>query len=603
MKRALTFARPFRKLLILSFISLIVVSIIGIIPPLIFRRIIDEAIPNKDFAQLNMLFVAAVVLALISTGVNLYNRYLSSSIGEGLIFNLRVALFDHLQQMPLTFFTRAQTGALLSRLNSDVVGAQQTVSQATEIASDLLILSTTLITMLILSWQITLLALLVLPVFILLDRRVGRQLASISRERMKVDADMSTTMAERFNVGGAMLVKLFGSRRHEIAEFSDKADAVKHWGIRQAVTGRVYYGSLALIASLGAALVYWWGGHQVIHGAIALGTLVAMAAYVQRLYAPLTSLATARTDVLVALVSFERVFEVLDTPILITDKPDARKLSNPTGRIEFDHVWFRHGEMTTTRIASLEQLTHTHDIGTIVEENLDPTRWILQDVNFIVEPGQLVALVGPSGAGKTTLSSLIPRLFDVEQGAIRIDGNDVRDLTLASLRQSIGVVTQDAHMFHDTVRSNLLYAQPLATDDEMIAAAKAAQIHEVISALPNGYDTVVGERGYRLSGGEKQRMAIARVLLKHPAIIILDEATAHLDSETEAQVQHALNNALESRTALVIAHRLSTVRNADKIVVLDEGRIVQSGTHEALLATDGLYKELYETQFRLEESR
>ena len=595
--RAWGFARPYRWLLAAYLGTIALAALVGTLPPLIFKALIDGALPPAptDPSLVDRLFVAAVAVAVAITALNLVNRWLGSRIGEGLIYDLRVALYDHVQRMPIAFFTRTQTGALMSRLSNDVLGAQQTVGTTASVASDLLTLAFTLGVMLTLSWRVTLLSLLVIPGFVLLDRRMARRLAALSRRRMGINADMSSTMTERFGVSGALLVKLFGRPAAESAEFSARAARVRDSGVELAVASRIYYATLALGGALGTAAVYWLGGHAVIDGSMKIGTLTALVAYVARLYSPLTDLASARVDLLGALVSFERVFEVLDAPRAIADKPGARALqaAGPVrGRIEFQDVWFRYPAPSTVSLASLE--AGGGPPGGLSTEPSDP---ILRGVSFVAEPGQVVALVGPSGAGKTTLTSLIPRLHDVTAGTVRLDGQDVRDVTLQSIADAIGLVSQDPHLFHDTVAANLRYARPGATDGEVVEACRAARIHDVIAALPDGYETVVGERGYRMSGGEKQRLAIARVLLKRPAIVILDEATAHLDSENEAHIQEALATALAGRTSIVIAHRLSTVAAADQILVLDGGRIVERGRHDELLAAGGLYQELYETQY------
>lgn len=589
--RAWRFAAHYRKLLLLNILTIFVSSGVGVLPPLVFRELIDTAIPDKNLTTINLLFIAAIALAFAATGLGLLTRWFSSTIGEGLICDLRVALYNHVQRMPIGFFTRTQTGSLLSRLNSDVVGAQATVTTATTVISDLLTLTTTLIAMFALSWRVTLISLIVLPLFVVLDRKLGRRLVALSRLRMQANAEMTTTVQERFNVSGAMLIKLFGRPRQESNRFAARANDVRRYGIRSSLTSRTYYGALALAGSIGTAFVYWLGARAVVDGAMTIGTLTALAAYVARLYDPLTSIASARVDLLTALVSFERCFEVLDAPVAIKDAPDATTLERPTGLVELDHVWFRYPAPSAMSVASLEVANAN------AQHDDEPSDWVLKDVSLRAEPGQTIALVGRSGAGKTTLSSLLLRLYDVDKGAIRIDGHDVRKLTMQSVADAFGVVSQDTHLFHDTIASNLRYAKETATDEEIESACRSARIHDVIDALPDGYNTVVGERGYRLSGGEKQRLALARVLLKQPAIVMLDEATAHLDSETEALVQEALGAALAGRTAIVIAHRLSTIRSADQILVLADGQILEQGTHAELLAHDGLYSDLHATQF------
>jgi ATP-binding cassette subfamily B protein len=514
---------------------------------------------------------------------------LSSRVGEGLIFDMRTRVFGHINEMPISFFTRTQTGALISRLNNDVLGAQQAFTDTfSSVVGNVIGVSITLVAMFYLSWQITLLSLVMLPIFLLPARWVGRRLAGITRESYNLNAQMNTTMSERFNVSGALLVKLFGHPADEARVFAAKARRVRDIGILQAMYARVFMTSLLLTASLATALVYGLGGALAARGTLLVGTVVALTAYLNRLYGPLTALSNVQVDIMTALVSFDRVFEVLDLPPMIAEKPGAVVLPRGQSTIEFDHVDFRYPAAEEVSLASLESVA-------VLERTNN--QQVLFDVSFTAHPGQLVALVGPSGAGKTTLSHLVPRLYDVRAGAVRINGIDVRDATLESIRAAVGVVTQDAHLFHETIRSNLAYAKPDATDDELFEALRAAQILPLVQSLPDGLETLVGDRGYRLSGGEKQRIAIARLLLKAPDVVVLDEATAHLDSESEAAVQEALKHALTGRTSLVIAHRLSTVREADLILVIDAGRIVERGTHTTLLAAGGLYAELYRTQF------
>jgi ATP-binding cassette subfamily B protein len=590
LRRIWRFLSPYRTMLGLYLLAIVAGAVVGALPPLLVKRLIDHSIPQHDLGSVNMLAAGMVGLAFVSTGISLLNRWFGSAIGEGIIYDLRTSLYDHVQRMPIAFFTRTQTGSLMTRLTNDVLDAQNAVGTVGSILSDIFTLVVTLVFMFRLSPSITLLALLVLPPFVLLDRVLSHRITRLSRRRMELNASMGAGMNERFNVAGAMLVKLFGRPDVEQRDFSRRAAAVRDTGIRQALLGRILFAALALVGSVGTAVVYWLGGRAAVTGSLKIGTVVALAAYVTRLYQPLTDLASTRVDVLTTLVSFDRVFEVLDAPRVIDDAPGAEPLPTPVaGRIEFDDVSFRYPAASTVSVASLEAE------GSKLSP--DPSATVLEHISFVAEPGTMTALVGPSGAGKTTLSALLPRLYDVTSGAVKIDGHDVREVTLASLSQATGVVTQDAHLFHDTIAANLRYAAPLATDAELVEACKAARIHHVIAALPDGYDTIVGERGYRLSGGEKQRIAIARVLLKDPAVVILDEATAHLDSETELLIQQALAVALAGRTSVVIAHRLSTIQAADQILVLESGHIVERGRHETLLAAGGPYSDLYYTQY------
>ena len=582
MKRVWQFATPYKWPIIGLLVSIFVAALLALVPPLLFRLIVDKAIPQADKNRIVTLTIVLVVAALADAVLQIVQRWYSARIGEGLIYDLRVALFDKVQHMPIAFFTRTQTGALISRLNNDVVGAQQAVTGTLgSVVSNVLVLVTTLIAMLALEWRLTLLALVVLPAFIIPARKVGVRLQDISREQMGLNAQMNTQMTERFNVAGAMLVKLFGRHSDEVGAFSGRAGRVRDIGITSAMYGRVFFVALGLVGALGAVAIYGIGAFMVVSGGITIGTLVAMAAFVQRIYQPLTGLTNARLEVMTALVSFERVFEVLDAPVSITDKPGAFDIVGAKGAVQFDHVGFRYPDGASVSIASLEA-------GGIMQ-GADPDVDVLVDVSLTIAPGETIAIVGSSGAGKTTLANLIARMYDVTRGTVKLDGRDVRDVTGISLRSAIGVVSQDPHMFHESIKANLLYAQPGATDAQLVEACKSAYIHDTIASLPDGYDTVVGERGYRLSGGEKQRLAIARLLLKNPAVMILDEATSHLDNESEVLVQRALEAASTNRTAIVIAHRLSTIRDADRIVVLDQGRVAEEGTHDQLMALNGLY--------------
>jgi ATP-binding cassette, subfamily B, bacterial len=663
-RRIAGYARPYVRELVLFLALNSVAAVIVVANPLLLKTIIDHGIVPHRSQVVVALASAVAGLALVEALIGLGQRWYSARIGEGLIYDLRTQVFDHVQRMPVAFFMRAQTGSLVSRLNSDVIGAQRALTTTlSSVVSNVISLILVLGTMFILSWQVTLVALVLLPIFILPAKWVGRRLQKISREQMQLDAEMSSLMTERFNVAGAMLAKLYGRPEEESASFADRARRVRDIGVISAMYGRVFFTSLTLVASLATAMVYGVGGSLVVNGRFQLGTLVALATLLTRMYGPLTALSNVHVDVMTALVSFDRVFEVLDLKPMIGERPDARPLparfssagpglppgsaratghdlipasaaepdpARPAGHdlvpatarpadpapaprparpgdreptppassgidlgedapaIEFDDVTFRYPAADEVSLASLESIART---------DTAPSREVLHGVSFRAEPGTMTALVGPSGAGKTTITQLVSRLYDVNDGAVRIGGRDVREVTLASLRDTVGVVTQDAHLFHDSIRANLEYARPGASDEELIDALRAAQIWDLVESTADGLDTVVGDRGYRLSGGEKQRLAIARLLLKAPSVVVLDEATAHLDSESEAAVQRALSTALAGRTSIVIAHRLSTIREADQILVIDDGRVVERGRHEELLVEGGLYSELYHTQF------
>ncbi|MEO6700250.1 MAG: ABC transporter ATP-binding protein [Jatrophihabitantaceae bacterium] len=593
-KRVVGFASPYKLILFLFLIVIVLDSLIGVATPVLAGKVINQITSHGRVHTVVVLALIIAGLAVVDTALSLAQRWYSSRIGEGLIYDLRTAVFNHVQRMPLAFFTRTQTGALVSRLNSDVLGAQQAfTSTLSGLVSNVVSLVFTATVMFTLSWQITALALVLLPVFVLPARRIGTQLQTITRESYTLNASMNATMTERFNVAGALLVKLFGKAEVESESFSSRAARVRDIGIRSAMYGRTLFAALSLVASLAQALVYGLGGYYAITGQLSTGTVVTLALLLSRLYGPLTALSNARVDIMSALVSFDRVFEVLDLNPLIDDAPDAVPIDRAAlqaggATVEFSDVWFSYPTAEEVSLASLEDVA-------VLDQTASQD--VLRGVSFHAAAGQMVALVGPSGAGKTTISQLVPRIYDVRSGSVRIGGQDVRSVTQQSLRDAIGVVSQDAHLFHDTIAANLRYASPAATDDQLWRALAAANIADKIGELPDGLGTVVGDRGYRLSGGEKQRIAIARLLLKAPPIMILDEATAHLDSESERLVQNALSVALKGRTSLVIAHRLSTIRAADLVLVVEDGRIVQSGSHEQLLRAGGLYAELYRTQF------
>ena len=588
--RIIRFARPYRGRLAVFVTLILVEAAMGATIPLVYRQIIDEGIAQERNGLVVALAGVLVLLAVLGALVSLTQRWFSSRIGEGLIYDLRTQVFDHVQRQPVAFFTRTQTGSLVSRLNSDVIGAQQAfTSTLSNVVGSAATLTATLVAMFVLSWPITLMALVLFPLFLLPARWIAPRLSAITRERYQVDAAMAQTMTERFNVSGALLVKLFGRPAEESSTFAGRAGRVRDIGVTSTMYSALVMTALALVAALATALVYGVGGVFVINGTLAIGTLVALTAYLNRLYGPITSLSNVQVDVMTTLVSFERVFEVLDLQPAIVEAPDARPLPDGPTSIEFDTVSFRYPSAAEVSLASLESV----DADRLSSA---PGEMLLHDLSFRVDAGQMVALVGPSGAGKTTIVGLVSRLYDATGGSVRLADVDVREATLQSVRERVGVVSQDAHLFHDTLRANLVYAKPGATDDELVAALRAAQVWDLVAQLPEGLDTVVGDRGHRLSGGEKQRLAIARLLLKDPSVVVLDEATAHLDSESEVAVQEALSHALVGRTSLVIAHRLATVRDADLILVVDDGRIVQRGTHEQLLASGGLYADLVRTQ-------
>lgn len=587
-KRIFNFAKPYRTSIIIFLITVVIDAALVVTTPLLLLRLIDDGVIPKNPALVTKLAILVGLLAIADAGVSMLGRYFSSRIGEGLIYDLRSLVFGHVQKQSIAFFTRTQTGALISRINSDVIGAQQAFTATLSgVVSNVVSLLLVGITMMILSWQITIFSLLLLPAFLIPTKWVGRKLQALTRESFNVNAEMSSTMTERFNVSGAMLVSLYGQPAREREHFRAKARRVADIGIKSAMLNRLFFIALTSVAAIATAFAYGIGGHLAISGKVTVGTLLAITALLARLYGPLTALSNVRIDVMTSLVSFERVFEVLDLEPMVKNREGAITYESKNPRLVFDNVGFAYPRAHEISLASLESAAKPETVE---------SGEVLKNLSFVAEPGTLTALVGPSGAGKTTISALIPRLYDVTSGAITIDGHDIRNLTMESLRSSIGVVMQDAHLFHETIAENLRYAKDDATAEEMKAACQAAQIWSLIESLPNGLDTMVGERGHRLSGGEKQRLAIARLLLKSPSVVILDEATAHLDSENESLVHAALESALKGRTSIVIAHRLSTVRNADQILVLEKGSIVERGRHEELVALGGLYADLYSRQ-------
>jgi ATP-binding cassette subfamily B protein len=618
LRRVAAYGRPYWRQTVLMLLTVVGITAVSLVPPLLMRDLIDHALPNGDVGRLNLLALAMVAVPLVNGLLGVCQRYLGSRIGEGIIYDLRRAIYDHLQHMSLRFFTSNKTGELMSRLNNDVVGAQQAINgTVVTVVSNVITLVATLAIMISLEWRLTLVGILVLPLFVLPARRVGNILRRLVREQMTLNAQMNALANETLNVSGALLVKLFGRIGAETTRYGQRAQAVRDVGIRQSVVGHWFFLSLSLVSAVGTAVVFWLGGHLVLSGEFTIGTVVAFGAYLREMYGPLSALTNARVQLATALVSFERVFEVVDLPLEIDDRPGALALPRAQGRVEFDAVSFDYRQEPGSGAPKLSETrrrrpdvvgaisgTLARDVAPAPETNgashAGP-RWALEDLSFVVEPGQLAALVGPSGAGKTTTTYLLPRLYDPTEGRILLDGHDLRDLRIESLTANIGMVTQETYLFHDTIRANLLYARPDATQAEIEAAGRAANIHDFIASLPEGYDTIVGERGYRLSGGEKQRVALARVILKDPRILVLDEATSHLDSESEALIQAALERVMAGRTSIVIAHRLSTILKADKILVLDRGRLVEQGTHDELLARGGLYARLFETQFRHRE--
>ncbi len=612
LRRVLAYARPYRWLLVGMLACILLTTALSILNPLILRQLIDVALqPPGDPEQLNVLALLLIAVPIVSGFISVVQRRLNATVGEGIIYDLRMALYSHLQRMSLHFFTNTKTGELMSRLNNDVVGAQSAVNNTLiSIVTNLITVAATLAVMLSIEWRLTLLGVGVLPFFIWAARRLGRRLRDIARDQMTWNAQMNAMMNETLNISGALLVKLFGRSQDEVQRFSQRAAQVRDGGVRRAVLGSQFMTVIGSISVIGTALVYWYGGHLVLSGEFTVGTIVAFGAYLTQLYNPLQALTNAPVDFATSLVSFERVFEILDLPQEIRETSDAKPLPEVRGEIEFEDVSFayrvREEQLLTDveRVGSMERVTATlSGAATAVGANgrHQARAQALRHISFKIAPGQLVALVGPSGAGKTTLTYLIPRLYDPDSGVIRLDGHDLRTLRLDDLSRHIGMVTQETYLFHDTIRTNLLYAQPDASQADLEAACRAANIHDFIAGLPQGYDTIVGERGYRLSGGEKQRIALARVILKDPRILVLDEATSSLDSQSEALIQEALARVQRGRTSIVIAHRLSTILAADLILVLDRGEIVERGTHAELLALGGLYHELYQTQFNRQQ--
>ena len=613
LKRVLAYARPYRGRIIILLLAILATTGLGLITPLIFRDLIDNTLPSSDTQRLNLMALGLILIPIVSGAIRVVQRKVNSSIGEGVIYDLRVSLYHHLQRMSLRFFTNTKTGELMSRLNSDVVGAQTAISSTiVDIVTNIVTVIATLAVMLTLEWRLTILGVAVLPLFIIAGRRLGTTLRDIAREQMDYNARMNAIMNETLNISGALLVKLFGRRETEVERFEERAGKVRDTGIRQALVGSQFFVLLGLVGAVGTALVFWVGGHLVIQEVFTIGTIVAFSAYLGQLYGPLQALVSTPVAFAQSMVSFERVFEVIDLPLEIAEKPNALALDNVRGELVFEHVSFNYAvdeSLLLTEVTRHGRMASVDAVFSGVErksekpvEDKKPAysqarELALHDVSFSIKPGQMAALVGPSGAGKTTMTYLIPRLYDPTEGRILLDGCDLRDLKLDSLAQNIGMVTQETYLFHDSIRTNLLYARLDATQAEIEAACKAANIHDFIMGLPEGYDTIVGERGYRLSGGEKQRIAIARVVLKDPRILVLDEATSHLDSQSEALIQEALRAVQAGRTSLVIAHRLSTVLTADLILVMNRGEVVERGTHSELLARGGLYAQLYETQF------
>jgi ATP-binding cassette subfamily B protein len=616
LKRVLGYARPYRWKIVMMLITILLTTGLGLLTPLIFRDLIDHTLPSGDTARLNRLAVALVLIPIVSAAISVFQRQLNASVGEGVIYDLRVSLYEHMQHLSMRFFTNTKTGELISRLNNDVIDAQRAISSTiVDIITTLIEAVAILIVMLTLEWRLTLLGILVLPAFILTGQRLGKKLRHIAREAMDYNAQMNAIMSETLNISGVLLVKLFGRSHTEVERFGSRAAKVRDIGVRRAVIGSQFWVILGLVGAVGTALVYWLGGQLVLNGTFTIGTIVAFSSYLTQLYGVLQGLTNAPVAFATSMVSFERVFEVIDLKLDIAEKPNAYTLQNVRGELVFDNVTFVYHVDEENLLRGVERHGNEDMIQAVLSGDNGKSdgktapaaapsqarEKALENIAFALQPGQLVALVGPSGAGKTTMTYLIPRLYDPSEGQILLDGHDLRNVTLSSLAAQVGMVTQETHLFHDTIRTNLLYARLDAAQSELEAACRAANIHDFIMGLPDGYDTIVGERGYRLSGGEKQRIAIARVILKDPRVLVLDEATSHLDSQSEALIQDALKTVMAGRTNIVIAHRLSTILAADLILVMDRGQIVESGTHDQLLAQGGLYAQLYETQFSREQ--